>query len=83
MSLAKGADYSVNKTSNTSMIAKKITDHENKLKLLRNEIKRRAENAVAEVVDEYLERKPYRSVKGDFSKFPSAELIKTLKGNSA
>lgn len=39
----------------------------------------RVEHLTAEVVHEYLQRKPHRAVKGDFAMFPTTELTRALK----
>lgn len=73
MSLVKGAEFPTGNGPNCN-IHKLLEDHKFKQKLARKEIKSKAENLAAEILDEYLQRKPYRAVKGDFSKFPSNEL---------
>lgn len=73
MSLVKGAEFPKGNGPNCN-VHKLLQDHKLKQKLARQEIKSKAENLAAEILDEYLQRKPYRAVKGDFSKFPSNEL---------
>jgi len=77
MSLVKGAEFPAAKTAHAN-IEKLLQDHENKQRIVQQDIKRRADNIAVEIMNEYLQRKPYRSVKGDFSQFPSNELTKAL-----
>lgn len=74
MSLVKGAEFPTGNGGTISNVHKLLQDHKSKQKLARQEIKSKAENLASEILDEYLQRKPFRAVKGDFSKFPSNEL---------
>lgn len=78
MSLATGVTYSDTK-SNAINFTKMINDQENRHKAMRNEIKERAECLAADIVGEYLQRKPHRAAHGDFSQFPTVELAKALR----
>ena len=80
MSLAKGAEYPAIKSTHAN-ITKQITDHQMKQKLLRLEIQGRVEALAADVVNEYLHRKPHRATKGELAKFPTNELTRALKAN--
>lgn len=73
MSLAKGSGIPTSNTKNGNF-SKLIQDHRNKQNQIRNEIKAKAENLACEIVNEYLERKPFRSTNSDLTKFPSNEL---------
>jgi len=72
MSLAKSAEVPASNTK-FGCFTKLVQDHKNKQHKIREEIKAKAEILASEVVNEYLERKPYRSSIG-FAKFPTAEL---------
>lgn len=78
MSLAKGAEFPHANTK-TANVSKLLRDHQNKQRQMREEIKTRVEHLTAEIVGEYLQRKPHRVVKGDFAKFPTVELTRALK----
>ncbi|XP_037036210.1 dynactin subunit 1 isoform X2 [Bradysia coprophila] len=80
MSLAKGAEFPGAQTK-TSNISKLLSDHQNKQKILRQEIKNRVEHLASNVLDEYFQRKPYRATNGDFSKFATPELTRALRSN--
>lgn len=55
-----------------------LKDHKLKLNLERQQIKSRASTLASEILEEYLQRNPHRSVAGDFSKFPTVELKKAF-----
>lgn len=78
MSLATGVAYPEAKP-NISNFTKMIHDQENRHKVMRMEIKARAESLAADIVGEYLQRKPHRSAHGDFSQFPSVELARAMR----
>ncbi len=78
MSLAKGAEFPHAQTK-TSNLSKLLSDHQNKQKVLRQEIKNRVECLASNVLNEYFERKPYRASKGDFSQFATPELTRALR----
>lgn len=78
MSLAKGSAIPASNTKNGNF-SKLIQDHRNKQHKIRNEIKAKAENLACEIVNEYLERKPFRSTNSDLTKFPSNELSQVNK----
>ena len=73
MSLAKGSSVPKSNTK-VGSFSKLIQDHRNKHQQIRNEIKAKAESLASEIVNEYLERKPFRSTNSDLAKFPSNEL---------
>lgn len=75
MSLVKGGEIPKSKTKHANL-SKLITDKQEQQKLLRKEVKSKAENLAAEIVHEYIQRKPFRANKGDFAQFPSNELSK-------
>lgn len=78
MSLVKGSEVPSSNTRHGNL-SKMIQDHKNRQHQIRNEIKTKAEMIASEVVQEYLDRKPYRSTIG-FSKFPSPDLVRTMNG---
>uniref|UniRef100_U5EZ92 Dynactin subunit 1 n=1 Tax=Corethrella appendiculata TaxID=1370023 RepID=U5EZ92_9DIPT len=78
MSMVNSAIIPTTKTKHGS-VSKSINDHQNEQTKKRNEIKVEAENLAHEIMNEYLERKPHRAVKGDFAQFPSTELSKAFK----
>jgi dynactin 1 len=80
MSLVRGSEMPSSNTTRANL-PKLINDQHNKQKILRGEIKMKAESLASEIIGEYLDRKPYRSVKGDFSKFPSNEVSRAFKEN--
>lgn len=75
MSLVKGAEIPASNTKHSNW-TKLMQDHQNKQQQIRNQIKSRAETLANECVSEYLDRKPFRSVQGDFVKFPTSEMAK-------
>uniref|UniRef100_A0A336KRA6 Dynactin subunit 1 n=1 Tax=Culicoides sonorensis TaxID=179676 RepID=A0A336KRA6_CULSO len=77
MSLVKGGEIPKSKTKHANL-SKLITDKQEQQKHLREEVKSKAETLAAEIVHEYIQRKPFRSNKGDFAQFPSNELTKAL-----
>jgi dynactin 1 len=81
MSLVRGAELPKSNTVQANF-PKLINDHQNKQKLLRSEIKMKAENLASEIIGEYLDRKPHRAVQSDFSKFPSNELSRAFKATA-
>lgn len=76
MSLVKGSEVPASNTQHGSL-TKLIQDHKNRQKQIRNEIETKAEMLASEVVQEYLERKPYRSTLG-FTKFPTPDLVRQM-----
>lgn len=78
MSMVKGSEVPASNTEHGNL-SKLIQDHKNRHKQLRNQIQNKAESLASEVVQEYLARKPYRSTQG-FTKFPSPELVRQMKG---
>lgn len=80
LSLAKGAEFP---HANTALanVPKLLRDHQNQQRQMREEIRARVQHLSAEIVTEYLQRKPHRVVKGDFAQFPTVELTRALKAN--
>ena len=78
MSLVKGAECPATKTVHGS-VSKLIVDHQNEQTKIRHQIKNKAEHLAFEIMNEYLERKPYRAAKSDFAHFPSTEISKAFK----
>uniref|UniRef100_A0A6B2EBH0 Dynactin subunit 1 n=1 Tax=Phlebotomus kandelakii TaxID=1109342 RepID=A0A6B2EBH0_9DIPT len=78
MSMVREGDIPVGNSKNTS-IQKRLQDQENELKQTRSDLKLRAESLASEVLTEYLQRKPHRSAKSDFAKFPAVQLTKALR----
>lgn len=76
MSLVKGSEVPASNTQHGNL-TKLIQDHKNRQKQIRHEIETKAEMLASEVVQEYLERKPYRSTLG-FTKFPSPDLVRQM-----
>lgn len=76
MSLVKGSEVPASNT-NHGNLTKLIQDHKNRQQKIRNEIQTKAELLASEVVQEYLDRKPYRSTMG-FTKFPSPDLVRQM-----
>ncbi|XP_037922936.1 dynactin subunit 1 isoform X4 [Hermetia illucens] len=78
MSMARGSSFPTPKSPQGNTI-KLIQEHQNKQRMLREEIKIKANQLAAEVLNEYLERKPHRATQGDFMKFPNVELTRALR----
>lgn len=78
MSLVKGSEVPASNTKHGNL-SKMIQDHKNRQQQIRGEIQTKAELLASEVVQEYLDRKPYRSTIG-FSKFPNPDLVRTMIG---
>lgn len=76
MSLVKGSEVPASNTQHGNL-SKLIQDQKNQQKQIRHEIEAKAEMLASEVVQEYLERKPYRSTSG-FTKFPSPDLVRHM-----
>lgn len=75
MSLVKGGEIPKAKTKHANL-SKLIMDKQEHQKQLRQEVKSKVETLAAEIVNEYIQRKPFRANKGDFAQFPSKELSK-------
>lgn len=75
MSLVKGGEIPKPKTKHANL-SKLIMDKQEQQKQLRQQVKSKVENLAAEIVHEYIQRKPFRANKGDFAQFPSNELYK-------
>lgn len=73
MSILKGGEIPKPKTAHGNL-SKLIVDKHEQQKQLKEQIKLKAEGLAAEIVHEYILRKPYRASKGDFTQFPSTEL---------
>ncbi|XP_059611897.1 dynactin subunit 1 isoform X3 [Phlebotomus argentipes] len=78
MSMVKEGDIPEGNTKHTS-IQKRLQDQENELKQARSDLKLRAESLASEILTEYLQRKPHRSAKSDFAKFPAVHLTKAMR----
>lgn len=76
MAMVKGSEMPSSNTSHGNL-TKLIQDHKNRQQKIRHEIQTKAEILASEVVQEYLDRKPYRSTTG-FSKFPSPDLVRQM-----
>ena len=76
MSLVKGSEVPASNTQHGNL-TKMIQDHKNRHTQIRQEIKTKAEMLASEVVQEYLERKPYRSTSG-LTKFPNPDLVRQM-----
>lgn len=76
MSMVKGSEVPASNTKHGNL-SKMIQDHKNRQQQIRNEIQNKAEMLASEVVQEYLERKPYRSTLG-FTKFPTPDLVRKM-----
>lgn len=81
MSLARGSEFPTTTTAHPNM-SKLLSDHQARQRLARQEIKARVEGLASNVLNEYLQRKPYRAAKGDFSQFPTVELSRALKAGN-
>jgi hypothetical protein len=60
--------------------SKSVQDHKNQQQKVRNQINQRIEELSGEIVQEYLDRRPYNSTVGGFAKFPTPEAVKQLQG---
>lgn len=78
MSLAKGAGFPVAQTAHPNF-SKLLSDHRVKQQHVRQEIQSRVEALASTVLNEYLQRKPFRAAKADFAQFPTVELSRALK----
>lgn len=76
MSLVKGSEVPASNTKHGSF-TKLIQDHKNRQQQIRHDIQNKAEMLASEIVQEYLDRKPYRSSVG-FTKFPSPDLVRQM-----
>lgn len=77
MSLLKGGEIPKSNTQHANL-SKLIETKQHQQKKIRNQIKNKVDSLAAEVVYEYIQRKPYRASKGDFTEFPSRELVRAL-----
>lgn len=80
MSLVKGSEVPSSNTNHANL-TKLIQDHKNRQQKIRNEIHTKAELLASEVVQEYLDRKPYRGINSVYTKFPSADLVRQMNAN--
>lgn len=78
MSLLRAGEIPKSNTQHANL-SKLITNQQYQQKKIRDQIKNKVENLAAEVVHEYIQRKPYRSSKGDFAQFPSNELSRAMR----
>lgn len=78
MSLLKGGEIPKPNTKHANL-SKIITDNQVRQKKIRECIRTKAESLAVEIVNEYIQRKPYRASHGDLTKFPSNELTRALK----
>lgn len=76
MSLVKGSEIPTSNTKHGNL-CKMIQDHKNRQQQIRHEIQTKAEMLASEVVQEYLDRKPYRSTAG-FTKFATPDLVRQM-----
>lgn len=80
MSLARGSVPQT--TTGHPNMTKLLNDHQARQRLARQEITARVESLASNVLNEYLQRKPYRAAKADFSQFPTVELSRALKAGN-
>lgn len=78
MSLVKGSEIPSSKTKYGNF-SKLVDDHKNRQQKIRNQINAKVESVVGEIVQEYLDRKPYYSTSG-FARFPTKDAVKQLQG---
>jgi hypothetical protein len=76
MSLVKGSEVPASNTKHGNL-CKLIQDHKNRQHKIRNEIQNKAEMLASEIVQEYLDRKPWRSTQG-FTKYPTPDLVRKM-----
>jgi predicted metalloendopeptidase len=80
MSLVKGSEIPATKTKYGNF-SKLVQDHKNRQLRIRNQINAKVEMVVGEIMQEYLDRKPFNAtLSGDFAKFPKADAIKQFQG---
>lgn len=80
MSLVKSSEIPASKTRYGNF-TKIVQDHKNRQQKIRNLINAKVEHVAGEIVQEYLERKPYNAVSTTgFAKFPKVEAIKEIQG---
>lgn len=80
MSLVKGGEIPKPNTKHANL-SKIIVDGQVKHNSIRREIRTKVECLAAEIVNEYIQRKPYRGSLSEFNKFPSNELARAFKIN--
>jgi hypothetical protein len=76
MSLVKGSEVPSSNTKHGNL-SKLIQDHKNRQQQIRNDIQNKAEMLASEIVQEYLDRKPWRSTQG-FTKYPTPDLVRQM-----
>lgn len=80
MSLVKSSEIPATKTK-FGNFTKIVQDHKNRQQQIRNAINAKVEHVVGDIIQEYLDRKPYNAVTTTgFAKFPKADAIKELQG---
>ncbi|XP_070497434.1 dynactin subunit 1 isoform X4 [Chironomus tepperi] len=80
MSLVKSSEIPTTKTKYGNF-TKIVQDHKNRQQKIRNQINAKVEHVVGEIVQEYLDRKPYNAVTTTgFAKFPKGDAIKEFQG---
>jgi len=80
MSLVKSSEIPTTKTKYGNF-TKIVQDHKNRQQKIRNQINAKVEHVVGEIVQEYLDRKPYNAVSTTgFAKFPKGDAIKDFQG---
>ena len=80
MSLVKSSEIPTTKTKYGNF-TKIVQDHKNRQQKIRNQINAKVEHVVGEIVQEYLDRKPYNAVSTTgFAKFTKGDAIKEFQG---
>lgn len=75
MALVKGSEIPASNTKHGNF-SKLVQDQKNRQQKILNQINAKVEEVTGEIVQEYLDRKPYHSTTGGFAKFPTVEAVR-------
>lgn len=75
MSLVKGSGVPATNTKHGNF-SKLVQDQKNRQQKILSQINAKVEEVTGQIVQEYLERKPYHSTVGGFTKFPTPEAVR-------
>lgn len=78
MSLVKGSEIPASNTKHGNF-SKLVQDQKNRQQKILNQINAKVEEVTGQIIQEYLNRKPYHSTVGGFMKFPTPEAVRQLE----
>ena len=79
MALVKGSEIPASNTKHGNF-SKLVQEQKNRQQKILNQINAKVEEVSGEIVQEYLDRKPFHSTIGGFAKFPNSQAVKENLG---